>query len=130
MKFIKNILFLFYNYYNKGATKEIPYISAVAAFVFLIVLNLILILGMLFPTEIFNYISLQVKFHKNNKLQSYLFGIGIFLLIYLFFRLVIPEKDLKEANYSVKKWHNWVLVVYIIFSFFTLITYAIYRKNI
>ncbi|MNY20906.1 hypothetical protein D3C86_1544200 [compost metagenome] len=110
------IIFLFFKYYNQGATKQIPYQKAVFSFVTLVFINLISIASF--------FISFK-EIHFSSRIQSYAFFGVILAIIYFVINRIIPEQTIRDYDATNKntKLHGWLLFFYVFISFiFLLIT--------
>lgn len=110
MKTLKFIMYLFYRYYSKGGTKNIPYFSALCAVAFLIyihIFQLLMIFGKVgwIPIE-----KDDLRIVKYGKFA--LFVLPIFLLIYY----LVKPSDLMSLEYDKDKIRKGgiILIIYII----------------
>jgi hypothetical protein len=104
------IIYLFYKYYSKGATKLIPYQKSVFAFLTLIFINFFSI-GVLISKNIFNGLSFS------SRIQSYIFYSIILIITYFVINKFVPEKAIKEYETDKNtKLHSWFLLFYVIIS--------------
>lgn len=116
--FIKQFIFLFYKYYDKGSTKDIAYESAVLAFVGLTTLNIAAIL---------NFFDLNLFFIVNSdfpRALKYLIGLGIYLLPFFFLvKIYFPKKVITnyEMNKSAMRQGYFLIVFHIVISIILLI---------
>jgi len=122
---MKYIVFLFYRYYNKGATIRIPYESAIFALLTLIFINVVSLM-LLFAPQLSNAIF---KGHTRIALYVY-FTIGV-AIGYYFLSKFIPKKDiLNFVNVSKNViFHGWILCFYIIISFSILMSLIILNRQ-
>jgi hypothetical protein len=120
MRTLKFVMFIFYRYYSKGGTKQIPYFSALCATVFLIYLHIFQLL------IIFDSVDLLPMKKDNDRMTNYLkfalFSAPIFLII----AFLIKERDLKLLEYDNQKIRRGgvYLVIYLITSFLLLFVLA------
>ena len=122
---MKYIVFLFYRYYNKGATTRIAYESAIFALltlIFIIVVSLML----LFAPQLSNTIF---KGHTRIALYVY-FSIGV-AIGYYFLSKFIQKKDIVNFENVPKNviFHGWILCLYIIISFSILMSLIILSRQ-
>lgn len=111
MKVLKFIMFLFYRYYSKGGTKNIPYFSALCAVVFLFyvhVFQLLIVLNKVYILGLNNKEYLRIE--KYGKLA--LFLLPVFLLV----SLLVKPGDLIIMRHSEEKIErgNKFLVMYVV----------------
>ena len=103
------IIYLFYKYYSKGATKLIPYQKSVFAFLTLIFINFFSI-GVLISKNIFKGLSFS------SRIQSYIFYGIILVIAYFIINKFVPEKAIKEYKRDKNtKLHSWLLIFYVLF---------------
>ena len=125
MKTIKFIAYLFYRYYSTGPRKQIAYLSSLLALVILFVIHLFQIM------ILFNLMNLVPTDGRQTKIANWI-QMALFMLpIYLLFRWLIKEDDLKALTYGeqkIKKSNIW-LVFYIIVSVALLILLILYKKG-
>jgi hypothetical protein len=106
-------MFLFYRYYSKGGTRNIPYFSALCAVVFLIYIHLFQVLIVLRKVDD----VLPMKQDDPHPLQ---YGkLALFLLpIFLIVGFLLKPKDIKYLDYEddeIRK-GNTYLLIYVITS--------------
>ena len=97
MKFIKFIVFLFYNYYSDGPTKDVAYIKAISTTVIFCLFQIWLVLLLI------NRIDILPDTSGDNKGMKYLKGSLLLAPLFLFFFLFVKEKELKVLSYSEQK---------------------------
>lgn len=122
---MKYVVFLFYRYYNKGATIRIPYESAILAILSLGFMNIMSLL-MLFAPELSDTLF---KNHTRTELYIYS-GIGVIIGYFITSKL-IPKKDIldfKNVPNNIRL-HSWLLFFYIIISFLILIFLIIRNRH-
>lgn len=111
MKTIKFVAYLFYRYYSTGPRSDIRYFSTIGVLTFLFFIHLAQVL------LLFDSTNIIPQGHKS-QISSWI-KMALFLLpIFLVFRGLIKESELKEMNYDtyiIKKEYVW-LIVYIILS--------------
>ena len=125
MKILDFATYLFYRYYNKGRTATIAYESALLAISMIIFMNVLALL-LFFGIDTQKVLPIINDKGRAIKLLS---GFLLFLPQYLILRLIIPQKRIKNLNYSVKaiKYGKIGLILYILFSM-TLIVIAVKIK--
>lgn len=97
MKTLRFVFFLLYRYYSKGGTKVIPYFStlcAVSLLFFVHVFQLLLIFN------VFEYFPIS---GSENRIIRYGKIALISVPVFIFFALLIKEKDIKNAYYEEEK---------------------------
>lgn len=112
-------MFLFYNYYGKGKSEQVPYFSTLCAMSFLLFLHIAAILCWANKEDLLFGVS------KNAFIVRVVVLFAIFLTC---FWRVAPEKELQMLEYEeqrIKK-GGWVLVFYIILAMALLFLGAIY----
>ena len=113
MKSLRFIMFLFYRYYSKGGTRDIPYASALFAVGFLVFLHIFQIVIIL------DKVSLLSFFEAKNRFDRYI-KIALFMLpIFFIINLLVKERDIKNLTYTKEKIKrgNIYLIIYIVLSF-------------
>lgn len=104
------IIYLFYKYYSKGATKLIPYQKSVFAFLTLIFINFFSI-GVLISNNILKELNFS------SRIQSYFFYAIIIVIAYFVISKFVPEKNIREFKTDKNtKLHSKLLLSYILFS--------------
>lgn len=99
---MKKLLSVLYQYYLKGKkTKDIPYVSALNAIFFTIIVN-IAALSFGFEVNLLKLIPLNWGF--DNKLVQYVIGIMLMALIYYVIILFMPKEKLQKTNFSSKEY--------------------------
>jgi hypothetical protein len=98
-KIVEFVVYLFYNYYNKGATKSIAYPSALMGVSLLLYINVSTIV-----------VALGVDYSKISPVvESCGRGVGLlsaFLLwlpFFLILKLLLNKKEIQNKNYSNQK---------------------------
>jgi hypothetical protein len=125
MKTVKFVAYLFYRYYSTGATKDIPYASALCALVLLFYIHLVQLLLVL------NLINLIPINDSDTRIEKF-FKIAFFLLpLFLFFIIAIRKKELESLQYDEQKIKTGYvyLIIYIILSFSFMIFLALLRAG-
>ena len=124
MRIIKFAAFLFYRYYSTGHTSDIKYFSTLCA---LTLLSFIHVFQLLI---LFDIIWIIPQGHKN-KISTRLEMVLFLLPIFLIFRLLIREPELKQMNYAprvIKRGYLW-LIVYAVISFALFGILAFFKKD-
>ena len=104
------IIYLFYKYYSKGATKQIPYQKAVFVFLGLIYINFVSIAALIAPDKF-------KGIHFSSRIESYVFFAIVVTIGYFLIRKFVPESTIKEYETTQNtKLHGWLLFLYVIFS--------------
>lgn len=104
------IIYLFFKYYSKGATKLVPYQKSVFVFLFVLFLNFFSI-AVLISNNIFR------GFNSSSRIQSYIFFGIIFVIGYFIVNQFVPEKSIREYKTERNtKLHSWLLFFYVIMS--------------
>lgn len=121
---MKYIIYLFYRYYNKGATIRIPYESSVFAVLLLIFINVFTLLILFIPT------FTRIIFSNQSKTELYIYSLIGTFLGYLIVSKLFPEKEILKMNDISKnlKLHTFFLFFYIIFSFIILMILIIKNR--
>lgn len=113
-KLFKLLIFLFYNYYDKGSTKIIAYQSALVAASLLVLINFlsILIISNIDINEVFPVIK------NKGRIIYYISSIVLWIPFYLLFNYLFKENAIKkmEVGKNKIKVASTVLVLYIIVS--------------
>lgn len=121
---MKYIIYLFYRYYNKGATIRIPYESSIFAVLLLIFINVFTLLILFIPT------FTRIIFSNQSRIELYIYSlIGVFLG-YLIVNKLFPKKEILKMNDISKnvKLHSFFLFFYVIFSFMVLMVLIIKNR--
>jgi len=125
MKTIKFIAFLFYKYYSKGATSDIPYVSTLCAMGLLLYLHLVQFLA------IFNALNLIPGNSSDTRVVEY-FKIALFMTpLFLIIMIFIKKSELKSMQcekHKIKKGYIF-LIIYIILSFSLTMFLALIQKG-
>lgn len=123
---MKYILYLFYQYYNKGATKDFPYAKSVFSILGIIILNLFSIFLIFIPNSFKEWNRNNLK--AFNKIEHYAITFILVIIFYFIFQYLLPEKKVKESNYQKRKIDKWLLVGYLLLSFILFLFLTFYRK--
>jgi asparagine N-glycosylation enzyme membrane subunit Stt3 len=128
MKTIKFIAFLFYRYYSKGRTKDIPYVSTLCALVLLLLIHIFQIL------VIFNIMYLLPLGGSKIGLVGLMRYVQFLIIIaplFLLFSLLLKKKELKALHYDERKIKRGriALIIYSILSFSFLIFLSLLKKH-
>ena len=112
MKTFQFVMYLFYKYYSKGGTKQIPYFSALCAVVMLIYIHIFQVLIVLDKVDLLPMKKGDTRIDKYWKLA--LFLLPIFFII----SFLVKPSDLKNLTYNEEKVKRGgvYLVMYIIFN--------------
>jgi len=124
MRTIKFVAYLFYRYYSTGPRKDVAYLSSLLAMCLLFYIHLFQFLILFGGTGI---IPSGNKTQISTWLKMVLFMLPVFLL----FRWLIKESELKTLSYSqekIKKGNVW-LIIYIILSVALLVLLILYFKG-
>jgi|SRR5690606_13756706 len=110
--FFKNILFILYNYYNKGATQPIAYQRTIFAFLIVLFLNLLTLLAFL-------KIEFSIPFFDNStKIFKYLIVIFLGFPIFFIVKKIFPKKEIEEYKPNLNyKLSISLFFIYIVISF-------------
>ncbi|MCB0716006.1 MAG: hypothetical protein R2796_04955 [Chitinophagaceae bacterium] len=124
MATLRFIAYLFYRYYSTGPRKEIAYLSSMLAMCLLFYIHLFQVLILVDSTSI-------IPTGSKSEISTWV-KLALFLLpIYLLFRWLIKESDLKALIYDkekLRKGNIW-LVIYIIISVTLLVLLILYKKG-
>lgn len=127
MKLLKFTMFLFYRYYSKGSSNNIPYFSALCAVVMLIYMHIFQILIVL--NKVDEILPLNKDDDQNTKTwKAALFMLPIFLVV----AYLVKPKDLKLAKYDEDKVRRGgiYLVIYTVLSFVLIFVLAYVSSKI
>ena len=117
MKTLRFIAYLFYNYYSKGSTKDIPYFSTLCALVMLFILHFFQLI------ILFGWKDLLFSSHKGNRTEDFIL-MGLYLTpVFLLFWRLVSKSDLENLSYDeiqIKR-GSIFLVLYIILSMLALV---------
>lgn len=107
---MRYIIYLFFKYYSKGATKQVPYLKSVSVFLLLLFINFFSIAVLISP-DIFR------RFNFLSRIQLYFFFTIVFSIGYLIMKKLVPERAIREyeTNKNIKL-HGWLLFIYVSFS--------------
>ena len=110
---MKYIVYLFYRYYNQGATMAIPYYCAVFAMLMLLFINIFSLMILLVPD------MTKILFTNNTRIELLIYSSISGVIGYLLLSKLIPKKEILEITNIPKnvKLHGWILFLYIIVSF-------------
>ena len=122
---MKYILYLFYKYYNKGSHKNIAYESAILALITVILFNIFLLLMLFDFMHLLNFLG-----QKNKYLQYIVFIVTFYIPGYLLFSNLISKRNIQNIELSLKykKFHSWLLFMYLIVTFILIILKIIERR--
>ncbi len=116
--FILKVLFTFYNYYNKGSTKDIAYLSAILALMLIVFLNL-------FGILIYSRIAEDFLSKSSNipRWQQYGFILFFSIPIWMLIKRIFKEEDVLNVSLSKTNIVIWKvgIMLYFIFSVILLI---------
>lgn len=123
---MKTIILIFYNYYNKGATKMIAYESTILGLVTVLFLNLFAIANFLNLSLVLNILDGTSRMVKYG-----LMFIFFVLPAYIILSKVVPKEELtdEKSNAPYKKKYGWMLFFYIIISIILLIVSIKFRNR-
>jgi hypothetical protein len=109
---MKRIIYLFYNYYNSGSTKEIAYSSALFAILGLFMINIWGVLVLLgYDHWIFDYLP-------NVKYKLYIFFFLYVIIGQLALSIVYKKNEIVVYKYKGHlKRDGWLLFLYLVASF-------------
>jgi hypothetical protein len=109
---MKYIVYLFYRYYNKGATIRIPYESAMIAILLLLLINMLSLMLLLIPD------TTKILVGNHTKAESYLYSAIIVAIGYFLLSKLVPKNELLQFKSIPKnvKLHGWILCLYVISS--------------
>jgi hypothetical protein len=113
MRLLKLVMYIFYKYYSKGGTRDIPYFSALMATVFLIFIHLFQLLIITDKVDLFLPTDRdELRILRYAKAALFLLPIALFV------GLSVKKSDLAAANYedSFVKKAGAYLVLYIVLS--------------
>ena len=124
---MKYIIYLFYKYYNSSRnTALIAYESALLAVITLLFMNLFAVVHFFnFNNYVFSGLA------GKSRRESYLAFLAFFILpVYLCLYFVYRKANVINATYKPdgQKLHGWLLVLYIVFSFFLLVCSINYHR--
>jgi len=120
---MKYIIYLFYRYYNKGATIRIPYESAIFAVLLLLFINVMSLMILLVPN------LMETLFANHTRTELYVYSaIGVLLGYFMLTKLVSKDEIYQIENTSINvKLHTWLLFLYFIASFILLMAIIIQK---
>jgi hypothetical protein len=119
------VLFLFYRYYSKGATKDIPYPKSVFAFLGTVLLTIVNILMVLIPDQ---FRQGNIYYLENPKPARFAVGLVMAGIIYAIFHFVLPENKIRAVKERPNTSRDgWILVGYIVFSLGLFVLLTLYR---
>jgi hypothetical protein len=116
-KFIKNVLFVIYCYYNSGKYKDTAYFKTILVFNLILFLNILTILALL---------NINTFFDSNiPRWERYLYlGFGYVLPTYFIISKIFPEQEILKVQMENKKIrkYNICIISYFIMSIIFLTT--------
>jgi len=119
------IIYLFYRYYNKGATRNISYESALFAVLMLLYINVLSIGILLAPEET------TMLFSNLTRGEKYIYSMIGVIIGYFFLSRIIPKKKILKMEALSKniKLHGRMLGSYVIISFLFLMFLIVRSQN-
>jgi hypothetical protein len=121
---MKKILYIFYRYYNDGATKDVAYLKSVTVFLLLLLINILTVCA-------FAGFKLPDTEGASTITKYLVFLIFYSLPLYLIINYFVKKKDLEDDKLALeyKSIHGWFLVFYFILSIFLLILAVRYKSR-
>lgn len=121
---MKNILYIFFRYYNDGPTKDIAYLKSVTVFLLLLFINILTVLG---------FLDIELpSMEEETTMTKYLFFLGFYGLPALFIiNRMVKKKDLEDENLAIqyKNIYGWLLVGYWLLSILMLILSVKFKET-
>lgn len=125
MSFFKKLIYSLYEYYSKGATRDVPYEKSIFALLGIFLLNFFCIWVL-----VTHYTPNHSITNDTNKTLR-IIGISVIIIVYyVIMRMWLPEKKIKEMDYNInKKAYIKVFFLYVLFSFLFFVFSVLFKSG-
>src|SRR6218665_1524957 len=125
MIFFKKLIHSLYEYYSKGATRDVPYEKSIFVLLGIFLLNLFCVWVLVTP-----YTPNYSIANDDDKLVRI---IGLFIIIivyYIIMKTWVPEKEIKKMEHNInKKTFVRTFFIYTVFSFLFFVFSVLFKSG-
>lgn len=125
MIFFKKLIYSLYEYYSKGATRDVPYEKSIFALLGVFLLNLFGVWAL-----ITSYNPNNSIINHSNKALSITVIFIIIIVYYVIMKTWMPEKKIKDTEYNInKKVYRRGFFLYALFTFLFFVFSVLFKAG-